>query len=76
MSIIIQIINFKIYFLTTPTWTKANRYRSNTHLSFVFIELFDFKGFSKWIDQVLFFINFLKLDIISIHNLSNKMTAT
>ena len=48
---------------------------SNTHLSFVFIELFDFESFSKWVGQIFLFVDLLKVDITSFHNLSYKVIA-
>ena len=39
------------------------------------IKLFETEGFSEWVSQVLLFIDFLKLNITSIHDLSDQVVA-
>ena len=38
-------------------------------------ELFDTEGFSKWVGQILFFVDLRKLDVTSIHDLSDQVVA-
>ena len=38
-------------------------------------ELLDTKGFSKWVGQILFSIDLLKLDVTSIYDLSDYVVA-
>ena len=39
------------------------------------IKLFDFESFSEEVGYVLFFVDLLKLHVISIHDLSYKVMA-
>ena len=64
-------IGFRIYFLTTLTWTKANQIIIKYPSSILIIELFRFDCFSQWVGLVLLSIDFFEIDFISI--LSNKV---
>ena len=63
------------YSQQSPTWPKANRAVSNTHLRLVVVELLHRNGFSEWVSQVLLPIDLLKIDVTSIHNFPDEMVA-
>ena len=60
-------------FQQLPLELKPIKLVSNTHLSFVIIELFKFDCSNQWVSQVLLLIDLPKVDFISI--LSNKVIA-
>ena len=49
---------------------------SNSHLRLVVVELLYYQGFSERGGQVLLFVDLLKIDVTSIHNLSDQVEAT
>ena len=62
-------------FWTTPARTKANQ-SSIFYLSLISNHQTPrYWGFSKWVNQILLFINFLKLDDTLIHELPDKVVA-
>ena len=48
---------------------------SNTHLRLVIVKLFYCQGFSEAVGQVLLFVDLLKVDVTSFHDLSCKVIA-
>ena len=48
---------------------------SNTHLRLVVVELLYCQGFSKGVGQVLLFIDLLKVNVTSIHDLPDQVEA-
>ena len=75
MSTIVNrlVIDFGIYFPTTLLGLKPIGTVSYIHLQLMIIELLDFESFSKWVDQILPPIDLLKVNVTSIHDLSDKM---
>ena len=52
----------------TPTWTKANRLSTYTHLPFVFFEFFCTNRLSKQGSHVLFSIDLPKINVTSLQD--------
>ena len=48
---------------------------SNTHLRLVVVELLYRQGFSEGVSQVLLSVDLLKIDVTSIHDLSDQVEA-
>ena len=59
-----------------PLGLKSIEVVSNIHLQLMIIELLDFEGFSKWVGEIFFSIDLLKIDVTSIHELTDKVMAT
>ena len=67
-------IDFRTQFPTTPTWIKANQY-SVIYLSLIYnLKTPRYQGFSKWVGQVLLFIDLIKIDV-TLTDFSNKVVA-
>ena len=67
-------IDFRIYFPTTPTWTKVNQYSIIYPFLIYHLKIPRYRGFSKWVGQVLLFVDLLKIGVI-LTNFSNKLVA-
>ena len=56
-------IDFRIYFSITPTWTKANQYSIIYPPLIYHLKTPRYQGFSKSIGHILLSVDLLKIDI-------------
>ena len=67
-------IDFRIYFPTTPTWTKANQYSIIYPSLIYYLRALRYQDFSKWVSHVFFSVDLLKFNVI-LTDFSNKVIA-